>query len=111
TAVGAFAAPAVTRAVSAGQTAEVRQLLRGSRTEALRATVNVAGATAGSARADGGMLAASGPAGAVAIALDKMHRYEPQALRRLGDGSLAIDIADDRVWLAHHEGLYGTLAV
>ena len=30
------------------------------------------------------MLAASGPAGAVAIALDHMHRYEPQALRLLG---------------------------
>lgn len=111
TAVGAFNAPAVVRATASGQTAEVRQLLRGSRTEALRSSVNVAGTTAAGSRADGGMLAASGPAGAVAIALDKMHRYEPQALRRLGDGSLAIDIADDRVWLAHHQGLFGTLAV
>jgi hypothetical protein len=111
TAVGAFAATAVTHATSSGQTAEVRQLLRGSRTEALRYSVNVAGATAAGSQADGGVLAASGPAGAVAVALDKMHRYEPQALRRLGDGSLAVDIADDRVWLAHHQGLFGTLAV
>lgn len=112
TAVGAFDAPAVARAVTAGQTAELRQLLRNSgRTEALRFSVNVAGATATGTEADGGMLAASGPAGAVAIALDKMHRYEPQALRRLADGSLAIDIADDRTWLAHHQGLFGTFAV
>ena len=111
TAVGAFATPAVVRATSAGQTAEVRQLLRGSRFEALRYGVNVAGTTAAGSRADGGMLAASGPAGAVAIALDKMHRYEPQALRRLGDGSLAIDLVDDKTWLAHHQGLFGTMAV
>jgi fibronectin type 3 domain-containing protein len=111
TAVGGFAAPAVARPTSSGQTAEIRQLLRGSRTEALRYSVNVAGTTASGVQADGGVLAASGPAGAVAIALDKMHRYEPQALRRLGDGSLAIDVADDRVWLAHHQGLFGTLAV
>jgi len=111
TAVGAFSAPAVVRATSSGQTAEVRQLLRGSRFEALRSSVNVAGTTAAGGRADGGMLAASGPAGAVAIALDKMHRYEPQALRRLGDGSLAIDMVDDKAWLAHHQGLFGTMAV
>jgi Fibronectin type III domain len=111
TAVGAFAAPAVTRAASSGQTAEVRQLLRGSRTEALRFAVNVAGTTTGGTAADGGLLAASGPAGTVAIALDKMHRYEPQALRRLGDGKLAIDLTDDRVWLAHHQGLFATMAV
>jgi hypothetical protein len=111
TAVGAFDAPAVVRATSSGQTAEVRQLLRGSRFEALRYSVNVAGTTAGGSEADGGMLAASGPAGAVAIALDKMHRYEPQALRRLDDGTLAIDLVDDKAWLAHHQGLFGTMAV
>jgi hypothetical protein len=111
TAVGAFDAPAVVRATSSGQTAEVRQLLRGSRFEALRYSVNVAGTAAAGSEADGGMLAASGPSGAVAIALDKMHRYEPQALRRLGDGSLAIDLVDDKAWLAHHQGLFGTMAV
>lgn len=111
TAVGAFGSPAVARATSSGQTAEIRQLLRGNRFEAVRYSMNVAGATAAGSRADGALLAASGPRGAVAIALDKMHRYEPQALRRLADGSLAIDIADDRVWLAHHQGLFGTMAV
>jgi hypothetical protein len=111
TAVGAFDAPAVVRATSSGQTAEVRQLLRGSRFEALRYSVNVAGTTAAGSEADGGMLAASGPSGAVAIALDKMHRYEPQALRRLDDGTLAIDLVDDKAWVAHHQGLFGTMAV
>lgn len=111
TAVGAFGTPAVTRATSFGQTAEIRQLLRGNRFEAVRYSMNVAGTTAPGSRADGALLAASGPRGAVAIALDKMHRYEPQALRQLADGSLAVDIADDRVWLAHHQGLFGTLAV
>ena len=111
TAVGAFDAPALVRATSSGQTAEIRQLLRGSRFEALRFGVNVAGTTAAGSEADGGMLAASGPSGAVAIALDKMHRYEPQALRRLGDGTLAIDLVDDKAWLAHHQGLFGTMAV
>jgi hypothetical protein len=108
TAVGAFTSPAVARATSSGQTAEIRQLLRVSRTCSSRTPF---GAPAAGGQADGGVLAASGPAGTVAIALDKMHRYEPQALRQLGDGSLAVDIADDRVWLAHHQGLFGTLAV
>jgi hypothetical protein len=111
TAVGDFQAPAVARALSSGQTAEVRQLLRGSRTEALRFSVNVGGSIASGGQADGAVLAASGPAGTVAIGLDKMHRYEPQALRRLADGALAIDLVDDRTWLAHHQGLYGTFAV
>jgi hypothetical protein len=111
TAVGAFNAPAVTGSVPAGRTAAVRQLLRTSRTAALRFSVDVNGATANGVQATGGVLTASGPSGAVAIALDQMHRYEPQALRMLADGSLAVDVADDKVWLAHHQGLFATLAV
>ena len=111
TAVGAFAAPAVTGAVASGRTAAVRQLLRASRTAPLQLTVDVAGAAASGAKADGGVLAASGPAGAVAIALDRMDRYEPQALRVLADGSLAVDLADDKTWLGNHSGLFATFAV
>lgn len=111
TAVGDFEAPAMVKAVGAGQSAAVRQLLRSGRTAPLRFTVDAAGTTASGVQADGGMLAASGPAGAVAIGLDKMHRFEPQALRLLADGNLAIDIADDQTWLAHHQGLFGNLAV
>ncbi|HWM93386.1 MAG TPA: fibronectin type III domain-containing protein [Thermoanaerobaculia bacterium] len=111
TAVGDFDAAAVAKAVGAGQTAEVRQLLRTNRTAPLSFRVNVGGTAASGAQADGGMLAASGPSGAVAIGLSRMHRYEPQALRLLSDGSLAVDVADGSVWLAHHQGLFAELAV
>jgi hypothetical protein len=98
-------------AVAAGQEAAVRQLLRPDRAARLSCTVQVAGARAACQKADGGLLAASGPRGTVAIALNHMHRYEPQALRLLPDGKLAVDWADDKVWLAHHEGLFATFAV
>jgi hypothetical protein len=111
TAVGDFEAAAVTGTVAAGQTAAVRQLLRSSRTAPLSFRMDVGAASAIGIQADGGMLAASGPAGAVALGLSHMHRYEPQALRRLADGSLAVDVADGDVWLAHHQGLFAELAV
>jgi hypothetical protein len=62
-------------------------------------------------KADGGMLAVSGSSGAVAVALNHLHRYEPQALRLLEDGRLAIDLADGPAWLAHHQGMFATFAV
>lgn len=111
TAVGDFDAAAVTKSVAAGQTASVRQLLRASRTAPLSFKVDVAGAAAAGAQADGGVLAASGTAGTVAIGLSRMHRYEPQALRLLADGSLAIDVVDGDTWLAHHQGLFAEMAV
>jgi hypothetical protein len=111
TAVGGFASPAVSGAVGAGQSAWVRQQLRANRTAPQAFDVNVAGATGTGARADGALLAASGPAGTVAIALNHMHRYEPQALRMLPTGHLAIDVVDDKAWLANHQGLFATLAV
>lgn len=111
TAVGDFDAAAVTKSVGSGQTASVRQLLRSSRTAPLSFKVDVAGSTAGGVQADGGMLAASGTAGAVAVGLSRMHRYEPQALRVLADGSLAIDLADGDAWLAHHQGMFAEMAV
>jgi len=110
-AVGNFGAPAVTGPVSATQGAWVRQQLRATRTAPLAFDVNVAGAAATGAKADGGLLAASGPAGTVAIALARMHRYEPQALRLLPGGKLAVDLVDDKVWIANHQGLFATLAV
>jgi hypothetical protein len=111
TAEGDFGATPVSKALAAGQTASVRQLLRSSRTAPLSFQVDVAGTRASGSKATGGVLAASGPAGAVAIALARMHRYEPQALRVLSDGSLALDIADGNVWLAHHQGLFAEMAV
>lgn len=111
TAAGNFGAPAVTAAVAASQSAWVRQQLRPSRTAPQAFDVNVAGAGAAGVKADGAVLAASGPLGTVAIALSHMHRYEPQALRVLPGGNLAIDVVADKAWLANHQGLFGTLAV
>jgi hypothetical protein len=111
TAVGDFGAAPVVKTPSAGQTASVRQLLRSSRTAPLSFQVDVAGATAAGSKVSGGVLAASGPAGAVAIALARMHRYEPQALRVLSDGRLALDLADGNVWLAHHQGMFAEMAI
>jgi hypothetical protein len=114
TAVGARNAPAVERAIAAGPAGEeaaVRQLLRPERSARLRFAVAAGKARAEGEKADGGMLAASGPKGTIAVALNHMHRYEPQALRLLPEGALAIDLADDRVWLAHHQGMFATFAV
>ena len=111
TATGTFGAPAVAGAVAGGQSAAVRQLRRASRTAPLAFEVDVAGRRATGAKADGALLAASGPAGTVAIALARMHRYEPQGLRLLPSGDLAIDVVDGGAWIAHHQGLFATLAV
>jgi hypothetical protein len=116
TAVGAFKAAAVEgrpalREKEEGDLAVVRQAQRSKRQDPLAFTVEVAGRHAAGQKADGGMLAAGGPGGTVAVALNHMHRYEPQALRLLADGRLAVDLADDHVWLAHHQGLFATLAV
>ncbi len=97
--------------VAAGQEAFVRQRLRPDRAARLACEVRVGGKTDSCQKADGGVLAVSGPRGTVAIALNHMHRYEPQALRLLASGDLAVDLADDKVWLAHHQGLFATLAV
>lgn len=111
TAAGNFGAAPVTGAVASSQGAWVRQRLRPSRTAPQSFEVNVAGAAASGVKADGAVLAASGPRGTVAISLNHMHRYEPQALRLLPGGNLAIDAVDDKAWLANHQGLYATLAV
>jgi hypothetical protein len=111
TAVGAFAAAPVERAVGPEETVAVRQLLRPRRQAPLRFAVESSGGGTQGKVADGAVLAASGPAGTVAVALRQMHRYEPQALRLLPSGSLAVDIADDQTWLAHHQALFATLAV
>lgn len=112
TAAAALSSNAVTASVPAGQSASVRQLLRGTRGDPVSFAVSVPGAAGMSGtKADGALFAASGASGAVAIALDHMHRYEPQALRLLSNGQLAIDLVDDRVWLGARQSLFATLAV
>ncbi|HEX3126087.1 MAG TPA: fibronectin type III domain-containing protein [Thermoanaerobaculia bacterium] len=111
TALGDFAASPVVKTLASGQTASVRQLQRADRIAPLRFQVDVAGSAASGSKATGSVLAASGPSGAVAVAIARMHRYEPQALRVLADGSLALDVVDGNVWLAHHQGLFAEMAV
>jgi hypothetical protein len=112
-AIGAFKAPALEAALGDTQdgTAWVRQMQRARRTDRLSFEAAVAGKRADGERADGGMLAAAGPAGAVGVALPRMHRYEPQGLRLLADGRLAVDLADGKAWLANHQGMFATLGV
>ena len=96
---------------AAGAEASLRQLLRRQRQEPLRFEMTAGPERRQGARADAGMLAASGPAGAVAVAIQHMDRYEPQGLRLAADGRLAIDLVDGAAWLAHHQGFFATLAV
>ncbi len=96
---------------TAGSEASLRQLLRQQRKEPHRFEMTAGGERRQGERADAGMLAASGPAGAVAVAINHMHRYEPQALRLLADGKLALDLVDGAAWLAHHQGFFATFAV
>jgi YetA-like protein len=49
--------------------------------------------------------------GAVAAVLDHEERYEPQAVRTLPNGDVAIDIAAGPVWLGARQGLFATFAV
>ena len=110
--VGDFKSPALEKALSnEDRTASVRQLLRPRRSAPLRFETAAGGERRNGSRADGGMLAVSGPAGSVAVGLNHMHRYEPQALRLLADGRLAVDLVDDKAWLANHQGLFATFAV
>jgi hypothetical protein len=112
TAVGDFEAAAIQAAANAGQAAWVRQGLRATRLAPQAFEVALPGqAPLTGQQADGGMLAVTGGAGTVAVALDHMHRYEPQALRLLEDGRLAIDWADEQAWLGQRQGLFATFAV
>jgi hypothetical protein len=86
----------------------LRQRLRNARTASPRFDIDASNA---GGKADGATLSVEGSEGSVAVALDHMHRYEPQALRHLEDGSLAVDIVDDNAWLATRQGLFATMAV
>ncbi|HWM93183.1 MAG TPA: hypothetical protein VN493_20635 [Thermoanaerobaculia bacterium] len=89
----------------------VRQVQRPDRHARLRFEAAAGAKKAQGDKADGGMIAVFGPEGSVAVALNHLHRYEPQALRLLEDGRLAVDLADGPAWLAHHQGMFATFAV
>ncbi len=109
--LGDFEADPLQREIGAGQSAWVRQARRSDRKEKLRFESVAGSEKAQGDEADGGLLAVSGPAGTVAVALNHLHRYEPQALRLTEDGRIAVELADGPVWLAHHQGMFATFAV
>jgi len=112
TASASRAMAAVEGDVSKGQEAYVRQLQRSTRSQPLSFEVSMPrAALVRGQKADGAVVSASGATGGVAIALDHMHRYEPQALRLLPDGNLAIDLVDGPAWLGMRQGLHATIAV
>jgi hypothetical protein len=109
--VGGFEAPALEKEIAQGAEAWVRQELRPKREAPLRFEAAAGPSRISEDKADGGLLAVSGPAGAVAVAFDHLHRYEPRGLRLLEDGRLAVDLAGGPAWLAHHQGMFATFAV
>lgn len=111
TVIGDFEAAPIQGELKADQTAWVRQTQRRDRKAKLRFESAVSSKKVEGDKADGGLIAVSGPAGAVAVALNHLHRYEPQGLRLTGDGRLAVDLADGPAWLAHHQGMFATFAV
>jgi hypothetical protein len=97
--------------LAAGDTLALRQKQRADRTQPAAFDITGPLLSASGSEATHGMLSVAASSGAVTVALDKMHRYEPQALRVLANGHIALDLADDHVWLAHHQGTFATYAV
>lgn len=110
--VGARATGSASAARASGQAAWVRQLRRNDRLDPLvseRQLPAAAGVTA--TAADGASLTLSGNAGSIAMTVDRMHRYEPQALRVTSANQLAIDLADDGFWLGARQAAFARFAI
>ncbi|MFH1436943.1 MAG: hypothetical protein ABIJ56_14640 [Pseudomonadota bacterium] len=92
--------------------AYVKQKLRDKRSDNLEYEMYVSGEPPEKGeRADGAILFLFDWTGTITIALDHMHRHEPQALRLLEDGSLAVDIVDDAAWIGSRQGVYANFAI
>lgn len=110
--LGSASAAVASSALSVGQTAHLRQLRRNARTEAPQFEQRLPnGATQSGALAEGGALVAGGSEGRLAVALKQMHRFEPQALRVLGDQSVALDLIDNGIWIGMRQGAYVEYAI
>jgi hypothetical protein len=111
TAIGEHDGASMTGAIASGQSASIRQRLRTDRHAPALFEITIPGGSATGSKADGALLAISGNEGTLGIAIDHMHRFEPQALRALDDGTIAIDIADDQAWLGKRQGVFATVAI
>jgi hypothetical protein len=101
----------LTQSVTVGTTASLRQRLRANRTAQRVYETAIGSSTSAGEKATGGVMSVSGVNGTVAIALQSMHEYEPQALRLLADGSLAVDMVDDSAWLGAYQGTFANIMV
>ncbi len=106
------AAPPASVSVAPGDIAMLRQLRRSDRQQPQRFELALPGQPLRSgARADRAVALLSGSAGALGVTIGGMADYEPQALRLLANGALALDLADDAVWLAARQGAFATYRV
>jgi hypothetical protein len=97
--------------VAAADSAWLEQQLRARRTDSRRYQIGLGGLRQSGVAATAGVLSGSDGAKTVAIALNHLHCYEPQALRCLPDGTLAIDVASDSVWLGARQGLFASFGL
>jgi len=110
--VAARADGSATTARANGQAAWVRQLRRKTRLDPLVSEWQLPGSSVASGTAaDGASLSLSGSTGSIAMSVDRMHRYEPQALRVTSTDQLAIDLADDGFWLGARQGAFARFAI
>lgn len=87
--------------------AHVTQTLRASRTAPPRYELVLPGVARSGTFANAAFLSA----GALGVAIDHMHRYEPQSLSVAADGTFAIDLASGDVWLGPRQALFATFAI
>jgi hypothetical protein len=99
--------------VPVGAVAALRQLRRSDRLQPLAYTLQAPGVSRGGSEADAGVFALStAGTGAVGVGLSRMDHFEPQALRVLAGGEVAVDWVDDPgVWIGNRQAVYATLAV
>jgi hypothetical protein len=108
---GAAGSPPVEVAGLIGEAAWLEQRLRARHTDPLCYELGWGANRQTGRAATGGLLAASDGGKTVAVALNRMHCYEPQALRLLADGSMAVDIASDSTWLGARQGLFANFGL
>lgn len=97
--------------IESGVPASLTQRLRAQRTAPPRYDIETPNGTTSGDHADGALLALRGNGGMIAVALERMHQYEPQALAALADGSIAIDVAAGDAWLGARQALFATFAI
>ncbi|MFN9738430.1 MAG: hypothetical protein ACK59R_07735 [Pseudomonadota bacterium] len=98
--------------LGSGDAVHLRQLRRTARSAPLAYDLSMPGTFRPGATADGGALALSAGGRAIGVALARMDHHEPQALRVLGNGDVALDWVDaPGIWVGSRQAVHATLAV